>query len=318
MKHFERFPVGISSCLIGEEVRFDGGHKRNRFVTDVLGDYVTWVKSCPEVGAGMGIPRESIRLVRTENGIRLVGNRSEGDYTDDITAYSERRVEQLSPMRLRGYILKKDSPSCGMARVRLYDSNSVPSRDGVGVFARHLMDRAPNLPVEEEGRLNDPRIRENFITRIFAYDRWVRLVDSEPTPGDIVRFHTEHKMLVMAHSQERYGVLGRLVAQAGTMDMPTLIEQYEENFMAGLREIASPGRHANVLEHLAGFLKRDLDADDKRELHGAIRDYRRGLIPLVAPLLLLVHHIKHLRDDWLDAQVYLQPYPAELALRSSI
>jgi uncharacterized protein YbgA (DUF1722 family)/uncharacterized protein YbbK (DUF523 family) len=318
MRYPDRIPIGISSCLLGEEVRFDGGHKRNRFVTDVLGDYATWVKSCPEIGAGMGVPRESIRLVRAGDGVRLLGNRSENDYTDAIASYTEKRVEQLGSMRLRGYILKKGSPSCGMERVRLYDGNGVPARDGVGVFARQLMDHFPNLPVEEEGRLNDPRIRENFITRLFTYDRWLRLVESGPRPADIVRFHTEHKMLVMAHSQENYRTLGQLVAQAGTMDMPTLVEEYEKNLMAGLREIASPGRHANVLEHLAGFLKRDLGPDDKRELHGAIKDYREGRIPLIAPLLLLLHHLKHLRDDWLDAQIYLEPYPAELALRSSI
>jgi uncharacterized protein YbgA (DUF1722 family)/uncharacterized protein YbbK (DUF523 family) len=313
-----KIPVGISSCLLGEMVRFDGGHKRNRFISDVLDDYVHWVRSCPEVGAGMGVPRESIRLVRDGESVRLRGNRSETDYTDDIDGYSEKRVGQLAPMRLRGYILKKGSPSCGMERVRLYDENGVPDREGVGLFAGRLMRRFPNLPVEEEGRLNDPRIRENFITRVFAYDRWLRLVENGPGPGDIVRFHTEHKMLVMAHSQTHYRLLGPIVAEAGTMDMPTLIERYERHFMAGLKEIASPGQHANVLEHLAGFLKRDLEADDKRELHDAIREYRIGRIPLIAPLLLLVHHIKHLRDDWLDAQVYLQPYPAELALRSSI
>jgi uncharacterized protein YbgA (DUF1722 family)/uncharacterized protein YbbK (DUF523 family) len=314
----KKIPVGISSCLLGDEVRFDGGHKRQRFVTDVLGDYVEWVRSCPEVGAGMGIPRESIRLVRSGGGVRVLGNRSDHDYTDDLDGYSERRVEQLVPAQLRGYVLKKDSPSCGMERVRLYDTNGVPARDGVGIFAARLLERFPNLPVEEEGRLNDPRLRENFITRIFTYDRWLQLLESGPAPGDIVAFHTQHKMLVMAHSQEHYRLLGPLVAQAGTMDMDELVTQYETHLMAGLGKVASPGQHANVMEHLAGFLKRDLGPADKKELHDAILQYRMGRLPLVAPLLLLYHHLKHLRDDWLDAQVYLQPYPAELALRSSI
>lgn len=314
----KKIPVGISSCLLGDEVRFDGGHKRQRFVTDVLGDYVEWVRSCPEVGAGMGIPRESIRLVRDDGGVKVLGNRTDHDYADALDGYSERRVEQLTASRLRGYVLKKDSPSCGMERVRLYDGNGVPSRDGIGVFAARLMERFPNLPVEEEGRLNDPRLRENFITRIFTYDRWQQLLESGPTPGDLVAFHTGHKMLVMAHSQEHYRLLGPLVAQAGTMDMRELVAQYETHLMAGLRKVASPGQHANVMEHLAGFLKRDLGPADKKELHDAILQYRMGRLPLVAPLLLLYHHLKHLRDDWLDAQIYLQPYPAELALRSSI
>jgi uncharacterized protein YbgA (DUF1722 family)/uncharacterized protein YbbK (DUF523 family) len=314
----QKIPVGISSCLLGEMVRYDGGHKRNRFISDVLDDYVQWVRSCPEVGAGMGVPRESIRLVRSGEAVRTLGNRSGEDYTDRIAGYSEKRVEQLAPMRLRGYILKKDSPSCGMERVRLYGDDGMPARDGVGLFAERLIRRFPNLPVEEEGRLNDPRIRENFITRIFAYDRWLRLLENAPGPGDIVRFHTEHKMLLMAHSQKHYRLLGPIVAEAGTMDMPALVESYERHLMAGLKEIATPKQHANVLEHLAGFLKRDLGSEDKRELHDVIREYRIGRIPLIAPLLLLIHHIKHLRDDWLDAQVYLQPYPAELALRSAI
>jgi len=314
----EKIPVGISSCLLGEEVRFDGGHKRHRFVTDVLGDYVQWVRSCPEVGAGMGVPRESIRLVRVGDDVRLLGNRTDNDVTDGIVRYTARRMDQIAPLRLRGYVLKKDSPSCGMERVRLYDENGVPARDGVGLFAAGLMDRFPNLPIEEEGRLNDPRLRENFITRVFAYDRWLRLVERGPTAGDIVDFHTRHKMLIMAHSQEHYRELGQLVARAGSMDMDELIAEYERLLMAGLRQVASPGQHANVLEHLAGFLKRDLGPVDKKELHDVIREYRLGRIPLIAPLLLLYHHLKHLRDDWLDAQVYLQPYPAELALRSSI
>lgn len=314
----ERIPVGISSCLLGEEVRFDGGHKRHRFVTDVLGDYVEWVRSCPEVGAGMGVPRESIRLVRQGDDVRLLGNRTDKDVTQSIVAYTSRRVDQLATLRLRGYVLKKDSPSCGMERVRLYDGNGIPARDGVGLFAAGLMARFPNLPVEEEGRLNDPRLRENFITRIFAYDRWLRLVASGPSAGDIVAFHTRHKMLIMAHSQEHYRELGQLVARAGSMDMARLLADYETHLMAGLRQVASPGQHANVMEHLAGFLKRDLGAADKKELHDAIREYRLGRIPLIAPLLLLYHHLKHLRDDWLEAQVYLEPYPAELALRSSI
>jgi uncharacterized protein YbgA (DUF1722 family)/uncharacterized protein YbbK (DUF523 family) len=317
-QHSDKIPLGISSCLIGDRVRFDGGHKRHRFVTDVLGDYVVWITSCPEIGAGMGVPRETIRLARDGDSVRVVGNKTGEDWTDRITVYSTNRAEELAHMKLRGYVLKKDSPSCGMERVRLYDTGDVPSREGVGVFARVLMARYPNLPVEEEGRLNDARIRENFITRIFTYDRWLRLVEHGPAPRDIVEFHTQHKMLVMAHSQVHYTSLGQLVARAGAVDMAELIQQYEAILMQALRQIASPGQHANVMEHLAGFLKRDLGPADKAELHNAIHQYRVGHLPLIAPLLLLYHHIKHLRDDWLDAQVYLEPYPAELALRSSI
>jgi len=311
-------PLGISACLCGDEVRFDGTHKRDTFLMDVLGPYVRWVRTCPEEGAGLGTPRESVRLVRAGDGVRMVGNRSETDVTERVAHYSEARVAALEGERLRGYVLKKSSPSCGMERVRLYDASGVPSRDGVGLFARALMARFPNLPVEEEGRLRDPRLRESFVTRIFAYDRWLRLRETDPGPGDVVAFHTQHKMLLLAHSPEHYARLGRLVARAGALERAELLDRYERDLMDGLSRPASPGRHANTLEHLAGYLKRDLDGADKRELHEAIVAFREGQLPLIAPLMLLYHHFRHLRDDWVDAQVYLQPYPAELALRSSI
>jgi uncharacterized protein YbgA (DUF1722 family)/uncharacterized protein YbbK (DUF523 family) len=314
----ERVPVGISACLLGDEVRFDGGHKRDRFVTDVLGDYVRWVRVCPEVGAGLGVPRETFRLVSTGDGARMVGNRSESDVTDAVATYASAHVAGLAEVRLRGFVLKKDSPSCGMDRVRVYDGNGVPARTGTGVYARLLMERFPLLPVEEEGRLNDPRIRENFITRIFTYDRWWRLVESEPKPRDVVAFHTAHKMLILAHSPKHYYALGPMVAKAGLLPMDELLHQYETGLMNALRHIASPGRHFNVLQHLAGYVKDTLDAADKRELHSVLADYQRGRVPLITPLVLLYHHLKRLENEWVEAQAYLQPFPHELALRSSI
>jgi uncharacterized protein YbgA (DUF1722 family)/uncharacterized protein YbbK (DUF523 family) len=316
MEH--KIPVGISACLLGDEVRFDGGHKRNRFVDDVLGRYFRWLRVCPEVGAGLGVPRETYRLSQTDNGERMVGNRSNTDVTDSVDQYARQHVEGLSPLRLRGYILKSNSPTCGMERVRLYDHNHVPTRTGTGIYAKRLMERYPHLPVEEEGRLNDPRIRENFITCVFAFDRWIRLLESEPTPRDIVAFHTQHKMLLLAHSQEHYRRIGPIVARAGLLPMDELVTEYEVLFMEGLKRIASPGRHVNVLQHLAGFLKEDLGKEDKQELHALINDYRAGRVPLITPLILLYHHLKHLKDDWIDSQVYLQPFPHELALRSNI
>jgi uncharacterized protein YbgA (DUF1722 family)/uncharacterized protein YbbK (DUF523 family) len=314
----DRIPIGISACLLGEEVRFDGGHQRDRFVNDVLGDYARWVGVCPEIGAGLGVPRETYRLVRNGNGTRMVGNRSDRDVTDAVSNFARAQVNRLADMRLRGFVLKNNSPTCGMERVRVYDHNGVPARTGTGLFARLLMERLPLLPVEEEGRLNDPRIRENFITRVFTYDRWWRLVESDPKPRDVVAFHTAHKMLILAHSPEHNRALGPLVAKAGILPMDELLRQYEKELMTGLKRIASPGRHFNMLQHLAGFLKNELDTEDKRELHGVFQDYRSGRVPLIAPLLLLYHHLKHLKDEWLDAQVYLQPFPHELGLRSSI
>jgi uncharacterized protein YbgA (DUF1722 family) len=195
-----------------------------------------------------------------------------------------------------------------MERVRVYDKNGVPARTGTGLYARTLLEDYPLLPVEEEGRLNDPRIREDFITRVFTYDRWLQLVESNPEPRDVVAFHTGHKMLVLAHSPKHYRMLGPLVAKAGVLSMDELLHKYEANLMEGMKQIASPGRHVNVLQHLAGYLKDDIRDDDKRELHSVFNDYRRGHVPLITPLVLLHHHLKHLRDDWVDAQVYLQPF----------
>jgi len=310
--------LGVSSCLLGEQVRYDGGHKRNRFVTDALGDYFRWVRVCPEVGAGLGVPRESFRLSQTEDSVRMIGNRSGNDVTEAVSDYSSRHVESLAPQRLRGFILKNNSPTCGMERVRVYDRNSVPKRIGTGVYARRLMERYPHLPVEEEGRLEDPRIRENFITRVFALDRWIGLVQSRPGPREIVSFHTSHKMLLLAHSPKHYRAAGRIVADAGVTDMDELTASYEAALLEGLRRIASPGRHVNVMQHLAGFVKNDLGGEDTRELHTLFEDYKAERVPLVAPLTLLRHHLRHLKDDWIDVQVYLNPYPFELALRSSI
>jgi uncharacterized protein YbgA (DUF1722 family)/uncharacterized protein YbbK (DUF523 family) len=314
----ERIPVGISACLLGDEVRFDGGHKRDRFAVDVLGDYFRWVKVCPEVGAGLGVPRESYRLERKDDDVRMVGNRSGTDVTAAVTEFSKKNVERLAPERLRGFILKKDSPSCGMERVRVYDRNKSPSRTGTGIYARNLMRRYPHLPVEEEGRLNDPRIRENFITRVFTFDRWIRLLESDPKPRDIVRFHTEHKMLILAHSPKHYSALGPLVAKAGVLPTEELLAEYERRLTDALAAIASPGRHVNVMQHLAGFLKNELSHADKTELQNVIKDYGAGRIPLITPLILLYHHLKHLKDDWVEAQVYLRPYPHELGLRSAV
>lgn len=314
----DRIPIGISACLLGDEVRFDGGHKRDRFLNDVLGDYVRWVGVCPEVGAGLGVPRETYRLLRDGEGVRMVGNRSGKDATEAVSAYARAHLNRLADIALRGFVLKKDSPTCGVERVRVYDGNGVPARTGTGLYARLLMEQFPLLPVEEEGRLNDPRIRENFITRIFTYDRWRRLVQSNPTPRDVVAFHTAHKMLILAHSPQHYYALGPLVAKAGLLPMEDLLHEYQTEMMTALKCISSPGRHFNVLQHLAGFVKDGMRDEDKKELHSVFDDYRRGRIPLIAPLVLLHHHLKHLRDDWIDAQVYLQPFPHELGLRSSI
>jgi uncharacterized protein YbgA (DUF1722 family)/uncharacterized protein YbbK (DUF523 family) len=312
----DRPRVGISLCLLGEEVRHDGGHKHDRYATGVLGQHFQWVPVCPEVEVGMGTPREPVNLLRTDDGVIMRGIRSGKDWTEQMQTYSRQRVEALREADLHGFILKKDSPTCGMERVRLYDKNNVPSRDGVGLFAQALMDQIPNLPLEEEGRLNDKPLRENFITRVYAYHRWRTLLQGEVSPHALVEFHTGHKMLLLAHSPQLYTELGRLVAQAGTLPLDELLDSYESMFMRALAKPASPGRQVNALQHLMGYLKEDVSADDKAELNDVIQEYREGIVPLIVPLTLLRHHLRQIDDPWVAKQVYLQPYPRELALRS--
>lgn len=310
--------IGISTCLLGENVRYDGGHKRDAYLTDTLGAHVEWVSVCPEVEAGMGTPREAIHLVATDGAVRLVGTRTGTDHTRMMRDFAERRVVRLERLDLPGYVLKKDSPSCGLYRVRLRHDNDATTRDGQGLFAEALRRRMPNLPVEEEGRLNDSRLRDNWIARVFAYRRLRSMWKSKWTLGDLVAFHTSHKLTVLAHSPTAYARLGRLVAAAGSMSRKDLATRYESELMTALTTLATPGRNANVLQHMVGFFKTALDADSRRELAGLIDDYRRGLTPLVAPLTLIAHHARRLDVAYLRGQVFLTPHPKELMLRNHV
>ncbi len=308
--------VGVSTCLLGQHVRFDGGHKKDAFVTGPLARFVALVPVCPEVELGMGTPRESVRLVRLGDGVRMVGHRSGTDHTDAMRRWAEGRVRELEGEDLCGYVLKKDSPSCGMERVKVY-AKGPAARTGRGLFAEALMERMPLLPVEEEGRLNDPRLRENFVERVFAYRRLKDLLGSRWTVGDLVRFHTAEKLLVLAHDPAAYRALGRLVAAAKGRPRAEVAREYGQAFMRGLAKLATPGKHANVLQHMAGFFK-DLPLEERRELHEAIADYRHGLVPLVVPLTLLGHHVRRHGVAWLQSQSYLQPHPKELMLRTHV
>ena len=310
--------IGISSCLLGQAVRFDGGHKRDAFLTGTFGAFVEWVPVCFEVECGFGTPRESIRLVRVENDVRLLTVRTAVDLTDRMAAYVRRRVAALDAEELCGYVLKKDSPSCGMARVKIYGTGGVLEKSGRGIFAAGLVERFPSLPVEEEGRLSDPRLRENFVERVFAYWRLRRLFSGRWNLGALVDFHTAHKLILMAHSPEAYGRLGRLVAQARGVHRADLKRRYTEMFMSALAVIATARRHTNVLQHMAGYFKEHLDADSKQELAAAIEDYRRGLVPLVVPITLFWHYVRVYDVSYLAGQRYLAPHPKELMLRNHV
>jgi uncharacterized protein YbgA (DUF1722 family)/uncharacterized protein YbbK (DUF523 family) len=310
--------VGISACLLGQEVRFDGGHKRDRYITDILGKFFEWVPVCPEVEMGLGTPRETLRLVGDPGEPRLVFFKTHGDITDGMKAWADSRLAALAAANLSGYILKSDSPSCGMERVRVHRASGIPSKDGVGLFARALMDRLPLLPVEEEGRLHDLPLRENFVERVFCYRRWRELVAGGLTRGKLVAFHTAHKLLLLAHSPRHYTELGRLVAGAKGLSPRGLETRYGALFMAGLAVKATARKHTNVMQHILGYLKRDLDARDKTELLSVITDYHRGLVPLVVPLTLLKHHLARVTVPYLQDQVYLNPHPKELMLRNHV
>jgi uncharacterized protein YbgA (DUF1722 family)/uncharacterized protein YbbK (DUF523 family) len=308
--------IGISACLLGDEVRYDGGHKRDAFLTAVLGPFVEWVKVCPEVEIGLGTPREPIRLTAQEGGIRLVAVKSGTDYTDRMDAYAARRVEALADERLCGYVLKKDSPSCGMARVKVHGASGPLALNGVGRFAAALLARFPDLPIEEEGRLCDPRLRENFIERIFAYGRLRDLFDSAWTVGDLVRFHAAHTLVLLAHSTAACTELGRLMSRAKSRDRDALRAEYSRRFMAALAVPATRARHVDVLRHMAGYFRKTLDAASRDELRQTIEDYRQGLVPLVVPVTLLRHHVRQQKIEDLADQIYLSPHPQELMLRN--
>jgi uncharacterized protein YbgA (DUF1722 family)/uncharacterized protein YbbK (DUF523 family) len=310
--------LGISACLLGREVRHDGGHKRDRFLTDVLGAYVEWVPVCPEVEIGMSIPRPSIRLVESGDELRLIEPRTGTDHTRDMTTHSARRVHALEAFELCGYVLKKDSPSCGMERVKVWHEGGQATRNGRGLFASALIARFGTLPVEEEGRLTDAALRENFIERIFAYRRLRALFRARWTVGELVAFHTAHKLLLLAHSEVEYRRLGRLVAEAKQLERAELRERYEQSFMGALARIATSRRHTNVLQHMVGYLREGLDAADRAELAALVEDYRRELVPLVVPIALLRHHVRRLEVAYLRDQIYLEPHPKELMLRNHV
>ena len=309
--------LGVSACLLGARVRFDGGHKRNRFLIEELGSHFEFVPFCPEVAIGMGTPRPSIRLVGDVEAPRALGSRDDGlDVTAALQAYSANRAQRLDG--LCGFVFKKDSPSCGMARVKVYSDKGMPQRDGVGIFARAVQQANPLLPVEEEGRLNDAVLRENFVSRVFVYARWQALRQQGLSKKDLLDFHTRHKLLLMAHSPVVYRELGRLLAQLDNATLDALADRYIERVMQALKTPASRKRHVNVLQHLLGYLRKHVDAANRADLADVIDDYRRGMVPLVVPVTLLQHHFRSNPHPWISRQVYMNPHPRDLMLRNTL
>jgi len=309
--------LGVSACLLGAKVRFDGGHKRNRFLIEELGTHFDFVSFCPEVAIGMDTPRPSIRLVGNALAPRAVSSRGDGlDVTDALRVYSDRTAQRLDG--LCGFIFKKDSPSCGMERVKVYGDSGMAQRDGVGIFARAVQQANPLLPVEEEGRLNDPGLRENFVTRVYVYARWQALRAHGLSKQGLIDFHASHKLLFMAHSPAAYRELGGLLSRLDNVGLESLADHYIARVMQVLKERASRKRHVNVLQHLLGYLRKHLDAVNRADLVEVIDDYRRGLVPLVVPITLLQHHFRHNPHPYISRQVYMNPHPRELMLRNAL
>ncbi|HRU06907.1 MAG TPA: DUF523 and DUF1722 domain-containing protein [Candidatus Brocadiia bacterium] len=316
--NWERPRLGVSACLLGRKVRFDGGHKLDRFVAETLGAYVDFVPVCPEVELGLGVPRDTLRLEGEAAAPRLVVTRTREDITERMAAWARRRVEELAQEDLCGYIFKSKSPSSGMQGVKLYGGKGAPSKKGVGVFARVFMERFPLLPVEDEGRLNDPGLRENFIERVFALKRWRDAAAQGMTRGRLVEFHTDHKMLIFSHGEAKYRAMGRLVAGAAGRRMAEVAAEYEAALMEALKARATVKSHVNTLAHAMGYLKKMLSADEKQELLEVIEEYRKGWAPLLVPVTLINHYARKFGEAYLLRQTYLRPHPAELKLRAYV
>ncbi|MFI5320801.1 MAG: YbgA family protein [Myxococcota bacterium] len=308
--------VGVSSCLLGSAVRWDGGHKRDAFLTEWLAPFVEWVPVCPELELGMGVPREPVHLRREGGELRMLGNRSGADWTARMSAFAKRRASEIEAQELCGYVLKRGSPSCGLENVPVRGSAVLGKRDGRGLFAAALAARMPSLPIEEEGRLNDAALRENWIERVFAYRRVRALFAARWTIGGLVAFHAAHKLQLLAHSPEAYRALGRMVARAKQTPRAELRASYERAFMRALAVRATRGRHVKVLEHCVGYLRGRADASVRASLAAQIADYRAGCLPLIVPVTMLRHYAVQLELEYLAQQLYLDPHPNELMLRN--
>ncbi|PKN51272.1 MAG: DUF1722 domain-containing protein [Deltaproteobacteria bacterium HGW-Deltaproteobacteria-13] len=314
----EKIKLGISSCLLGEKVRYDGGHKLDRFLTDTLGKYVEYVPVCPEVECGLGVPRKSMRLEGNPDSPRLIVTSTREDMTERMESFARNKVAKLEKEDICGFIFKSDSPSSGMERVKVYNENSMPVKAGKGMFAGIFMDHFPLLPVEDEGRLHDPGLRENFIERIFALKRWREAFSGKNIKKSLIDFHTKHKLLILAHSPRHYQAMGKLVAAQKSLVGQDVYKQYEDLLLESLKIKATPKKHVNVLQHMTGYFKKQLSVDEKKELLEHINNYRDGYIPLIVPVTLISHYVRKYNEPYLTQQLYLNPHPSELQLRNHV
>jgi len=314
----EKIRLGISTCLLGENVRYDGGHKLDRFLTDTLGQYVEYVPVCPEVECGLPIPRESMHLEGDPESPRLMTSRTKQDMTERMVSWAKKRVVELEKEGLCGFIFKSDSPSSGMERVRVYNEKGMPAKKGVGMFAKIFMNHFPLLPVEDEGRLHDPKLRENFVERIFTLKRWREVLEKKESRGNLVDFHKQHKMLILSHSLKHHQMMGKLVAQAKGIPLKELYQQCQTILMEALQLKTTLKKNANVLMHMMGYFREQLSSDEKQELLEVIDHYRQEHIPLIVPITLINHYVRKYNQSYLKEQIYLNPHPLELQLRNHV
>jgi uncharacterized protein YbgA (DUF1722 family)/uncharacterized protein YbbK (DUF523 family) len=314
----EPFKIGISSCILGNAVRWNAGHKLDKYLTHTLGQFVTFVPVCPEVEAGFGIPRESLRLVGDPDNPRLITFKSKTDRTAEMTRWAKKRVKELAAENLCGFIFKSDSPSSGMIRVKVYNDKGMPRKVGVGMFARAFMDHFPLIPVEDDGRLHNPAIRENFIERIFTLKRWRDTVAKSRKMGNLVDFHTRNKLLLLSHSQKHYRLMGKLVAEGKKYSLKERNDKYVQLMMEALILKTTVKKNLNVLQHLMGYFKKQLSSDEKQELLEVFDQYRQGLVPLIVPITLINHYVRKYDQPYLKKQTYLHPHPLELKLRTHV
>ena len=314
-----KIKIGVSSCLIGEKVRWNGDHKQNHFVREILANYFEYVSVCPEMEVGMGVPRETVALYGNLEKSRMISKKTQTDWTKPMEYYIKDRISSLEHENLCGYIFKSKSPSCGLGRVPVYaEFGSHRVRHGAGVFAKAFTNKFPLVPTEDEGRLNDPMIRENFIVKVFSFSRLKDLFKINFSIGKLVRFHTQQKFLLLAHSRKYYDELGQLVAKSKSLTKEVLKEEYGKTFMKALTFKATPKKNTDVLLHMMGFLKKVLSKGEKEDILNTIQDYRRGLFPLIVPVTLIRHQAKKHNIEYLKDQAYLNPHPKELMLRNHV
>jgi uncharacterized protein YbgA (DUF1722 family)/uncharacterized protein YbbK (DUF523 family) len=314
----EKIRIGISTCLLGEPVRYDGGHAHDRYITDTLGRYMEFVSVCPEIEAGFGVPREPVRLEGELDSPRMITVNTKRDLTDIMMTWAGKKVCELEKENLCGFIFKSKSPSSGLERVKVYTYKGMPVKKGVGLFARAFIKRFPIIPVEDEGRLHDPNLRENFIERVFTLYRWYKNLHEGKSPARLVDFHTRHKLLILAHSTRHYREMGKLVAQMKGIKIEKVYASYEVLLMEAMRLKSSASKHTNVLQHMMGYFKKQLTTDEKQELLEIIKDFHNGLVPLIVPVTLFNHYIRKYQQPYLKNQIYLSPHPIELKLRNHV